>query len=430
MCRYRQHKLQQYVWVGWIVLLFAWLGCKAESQAPPDRKADSTNVPGPALSTETAPAIPLPLAEQLRRDGWIRLFDGETLFGWTPTGNVDWEVVDQTIRATQGEIGFLHTTTMFSDYILQLQFRCDEETNSGVFLHMPLHPQDPTRDCYEVNIAPPDNPFPTGSLVGRQRVEPPGWQDGWFQLEIQVDGPHIRVKLDEGVILEYQDPSDKFLGRGHIGLQHNQGRVQFRDIRLKPLNAHSLFSGRDLAGWTVKPGLDSEFSVTSEGHMQVIGGKGQIETEGEYDNFVLHVDCQTGAVGLNSGIFFRCIPGDFWMGYESQIHNGYAGGDRTNPIDCGTGGIFRRQDARRVVADDLQWFTKTIVADGPHLAVWVNGYQVSDWIDTRPPHENPRNGRRMAAGTIILQGHDPTTNLLFSNFLISPLRQRAPDADL
>ena len=62
--------------------------------------------------------------------------------------------------------------------------------------------------------------------------------------------------------------------------------------------------------------------------------------------------------GLNSGIFFRCIPGDITNGYESQIHNGFKDGDRSKPADCGTGGIFRRQNARRVVADDFQWFPK------------------------------------------------------------------------
>ena len=106
-------------------------------------------------------------------------------------------------------------------------------------------------------------------------------------------------------------------------------------------------------------------------------------------------------------------------GYESQIHNGTIGGDRTKPMDCGTGGIFRRQNARLVVANDLAWFHKTIIADGPHMAVWVNGYQVSDWIDDRQPHANPRNGRRTAAGTLQIQGHDPTTNLSFRDFRIA-----------
>lgn len=49
------------------------------------------------------------------------------------------------------------------------------------------------------------------------------------------------------------------------------------------------------------------------------------------------------------------------------------------------------------------------------MAVWVNGYQVSDWTDTRGPNANPRQGLRREAGTLIIQGHDPTTDLSFRN---------------
>jgi hypothetical protein len=73
------------------------------------------------------------------------------------------------------------------------------------------------------------------------------------------------------------------------------------------------------------------------------------------------------------------------------------------------------------VAEDREWFTKTIVANGPHIAVWVNGYQVSDLTDERPPHENPREGLREGPGVIALQGHDPTTNFLFRNLRIVEL---------
>jgi hypothetical protein len=74
-----------------------------------------------------------------------------------------------------------------------------------------------------------------------------------------------------------------------------------------------------------------------------------------------------------------------------------------------------------VVSNDRQWFTKTIIAHGRHVAVWVNGYQVSDWTDPRPEHDNPRQGFRGQAGVISLQGHDPTTDLSFRNLRIVEL---------
>ena len=144
-------------------------------------------------------------------------------------------------------------------------------------------------------------------------------------------------------------------------------------------------------------------------------------TEAKYANFVMQLDCFVNGQGLNSGIFFRTLPAGRWQGYESQINNRFNDDDRTKPTDFGTGAIYRRQAARRIVADDNAWFTKTIVADGPHMAVWVNGYPVTDWTDDRPPQENPREGYRAGPGTIALQGHDATTNFLFRNLRIAEL---------
>ena len=66
-------------------------------------------------------------------------------------------------------------------------------------------------------------------------------------------------------------------------------------------------------------------------------------------------------------------------------------------------------------------FTKTIVAHGNHLAVWVNGYQVSDFTDRRKVGPNARENCKLDAGIISIQGHDPTTDLSFRNLKVAPL---------
>jgi len=363
------------------------------------------------------------LSPAQRSAGWIELFDGHSLFGWHPTSEANWKVSDGTIRVTEGEPGFLMTTTEFANYELHVEFQAAAGTNSGIFLRTPLVPTDPQQDCYELNIAPPDNPFPTGSLVGRVPVgsvarvtsgEPP-----WHKFLVRADGAHIVVYLDGQPVVDYRDPHPVL--RGRIGLQFREGPVAFRNVRLRPVGLESIFNGRDLTGWDTTRTEKSRFEVTREGELRVTDGRGQLESEGTYGDFVLQLECFVAGDRLNSGIFFRCIPGDNMNGYESQIHNGFRDGDPTQPVDCGTGGIFRRQNARRVVAGDHAWFTKTIIADGHHMAVWVNGYQVSDWTDTRPPHANPRKGRRKKAGTLAIQGHDPTTDLRFRHLQIGEL---------
>ena len=98
-------------------------------------------------------------------------------------------------------------------------------------------------------------------------------------------------------------------------------------------------------------------------------------------------------------------------------------GDRKQPVDSGTGAIFRRVAARYVVARDREFFTTVLIAQGDRMASWVNGYQVVNWQDLRAPSDNPREGRRVEAGHISLQGHDQTTNLDFRSIEIHPLAQ-------
>lgn len=358
---------------------------------------------------------PSGLSDEQLAAGWISLFDGKSLYGWRAAAKADWKAEDGAIRVTSGEKGLLHTTTQFGDYELRLEFRAAAETNSGVFLRTSPKPKSAGEGCYELNIAPPSNPFPTGSLAARQRARIEGAvaADQWHAYEVRVEGGRIQVKLDGSDVLDYRDPRP--LGRGYIGLQHNSGAVSFRHIRLLPLGLKSLFNGRDLSGWKTVLTRQSKFAVNARGELSVADGPGQIESQAKFADLVMQLECKCNGDELNSGVFFRSIPDDFQNGYECQIHNGMKDGDPTKPSNGGTGGIFRLQEARRIVAADHQWFTMTIVADGPHMAAWVNGIQVSDWTDRREPHENPRRGRRLAAGTLILQGHDPTTDLLFRN---------------
>jgi len=373
-----------------------------------DRDADDA---GQQLNTLT----PAELAA-----GWILLFDGETLYGWQPATKGDWKVVDGTIQVGSGEPGLLNTTSRFADFELTADFRAPKATNSGIFLRTVPQPRDPTKDCYELNIhSAPDAKFPTGSFVGRKRGESDGVDDDWHRFHVTAQGGAFQVRLDGRQVLEYVDPHP--IRRGHIGLQLNQGAVAFRNIKLKPLGMQPMFNGRDLFGWEVFPGKASQFKVTEAGELQITGGPGQLESKGQYADFILQTEIFVGEAGLNSGIFFRSLPGQFWMGYESQIQNQYVDGDRSTPKDCGTGGIYRRQNARRIVAEDQKWFAKTIVAGGDHIAVWVNGILVTDFTDRRAANENPRKGRRIEAGTIQLQGHDPTTDLRFRNMKIVEL---------
>ncbi|HUY90624.1 MAG TPA: DUF1080 domain-containing protein [Pirellulales bacterium] len=372
-----------------------------------------------ACETARAADKPNMLSSEEIADGWILLFDGETDFGWKAASKANWKAADGMISASEGEKGLLCTTSPFADYVLKVDFRAEKNTNSGVFLRTAAQPTNPAVDCYELNIAPDDNPFPTGGFVGRQKSAGGHTTGDWQTFEVTADGAHFTIKLDGKQVLDYVDP--KPLARGFIGLQLNSGPVAFRNIKLKPLGPKPIFNGRDLSGWKVFPGKKSEYTVTAQGELNVKNGPGQLESEAQFADFVLQLEIFSNGKQLNSGVFFRSIPGEFWNGYESQIQNGYKDGDRTQPVDFGTGAIYRRQQARKVVPNDFEWFSKTVIAAGDHFAVWVDGYPVTDWTDTRAANANPRQGLRRGAGTLIIQGHDPTTDLSFRNLRAAEL---------
>jgi len=386
--------------------------------------SETSEATKPASNTK-APEYQTDLSPKEIEDGWISLFDGETLFGWKANNETNWTVSDGVIQAdTAPKPGLLLTTTHFADFEFRCEYRLETGGNSGVFLRSVSNPTDPAVDCYEFNLCDSHEAFPTGSLVARAKpLKKVSGEGEWKTLSLIIQGPQITASINDEPVANFQDKSEHQLSIGHIGLQMNQGKIEFRKIYLKPLGLDSVFNGKDLSGWREVPGSKSEFTV-DESAIQVTNGRGFLETEKTWGNFVLQLSAITHANHLNSGIFFRAMQGTEAApshGYEMQIHNGFKNDDPTQPMDFGTGAIFRRSTARRIIAKDQEWFTTVLVANGAHFSAWVNGYQVTDWTDERAANENPRKGLRIKAGHISIQGHDPTTDLSFKNLKIGEL---------
>lgn len=409
----------------------------AVGDAPKSDAVKSDGVKKPVVAEAIVTAEATPALEAASADGqnrltpdeiqagWLRLFDGHTLFGWKASSEVNWNVKGGVISADNGPRGLLATTTRFANYELRADFRCGADCNSGLFLRTPFEPKSPATDCYELNICDkhPEG-FNTGAYVSRRKgADVKAGDSEWHTFHVVVNGPQSVVKLDGKAVLSFTDDSANPLKTGFIGLQFNEGKIEFRNLFLKPLGTDSLFNGTDLTGWRMVPGSKSEFKV-ADGAIQVTNGPGFLETEKTAGNFVFQFEAKTDGDALNSGVFFRAIAGTEKApshGYEFQIQHGIKNGDRNQPADFGTGAIFRRIAARRVVGNDREWCTGTLIADGPHLSTWVNGIQMVDWTDTRKPSDNPREGLRVKPGHISLQGHDPTTKLAFRNIRLATL---------
>ncbi len=382
------------------------------------------------VAAEPAPDKPNGLDRKAAADGWIRLFDGTTTFGWVSSSDqLRWTVKDGEVQADSGPAGLLVTTASFADFELRCDCWLAEGGNSGVFVRTKPNPMSVTADCYELNIC--DNhpqKFNTGSIVAvAPATKALKGTGAWRTFHVRCEGSRIQIRIDGELVQDFTDtrPEAKGLREGRIGLQKNSGLAKYRNIYLRPLGTTPLFNGKDLAGWRVVPGGKSVFTVRDQA-IHVANGRGFLETESTWGDFILQAEIKTNGTGLNSGIFFRAQPGTAEApsnGYEAQVHNLFKGNDPTKPADFGTGGIYRRVPARRVSAKDNEWFTLTVAAQGTHIACWVDGDQVTDWVDTRKPNDNPREGASTKAGHFSLQGHDPTTDLLFRNIRIVELNK-------
>ena len=241
--------------------------------------------------------------------------------------------------------------------------------------------------------------------------------------ELSVGGVSRRVPV--GLLRESFDvvpAAPVRLGRG----------LALRGISVRPVQMTPAALTRPGTDWTVipHPSLPKDRQanwspVESGGNvvgLRAVGGPGCVELPGLYGDFLLQLDVTCHAPGANAGVFFRSRPGDFLNGYEAQIFNATVYGNPPRQVRYFTGAIDDRRGARRLVSRDGEPFTLTIVAAGPRLATWVNGVRVTDWIDERKPHDNPRQGLRVEPGTIQLQAHDKGTDVEFTNIRVAPLK--------
>lgn len=425
-----------------VVALVGLSGCPAPESVSPPSEPEGSSSPGKQSaasgassqkSKEVTSALPVEfvapaLTEQEIRDGWISLFDGKSLFGWVVPTQTNWHVEDGAIVADSGEKSLLLTPYVLDDFELRCSFHLAAGGNSGLFLRTAPNAANPATDTYELNICDSHATHKSGSLVARYVAENvPPVEGGWHDFRVLCEGPRIQVWLDEKQIVDFTDTTPNVRLSGQLGLQMNQGRAAYKNVYVRPLSFRKLFNGTDTSGWRPVPGSKSEFAV-KEGLLHVSGGPGFLETEEQFQDFALKVTARINGDGLNGGVFFRALPGTEATpshGYEMQLSNGTKSGDRTQPADFGTGAIFRRTPARYVVADDRNMFTAVLIAQGDQFVSWVNGYQVVSWQDTRKDSDNPREGRKVAAGHLSLQGHDPKTDLDFESIDIHPLNGAA-----
>lgn len=212
-------------------------------------------------------SVPPPTAPARSR---LTLFDGQSLNGWRIVGDADsFTVISGEIRSNRrpGNLIYVGTggsTPVWKDFTLDLKFKCEDRSNSGVWLHIP----DPTTlinrkvTGFEVNI---DNGKETGTIWGAVDISSgkvlsgtlgngffgskatPDLQPGrlaWLSMRITAKSGLVTVWLDGDQINQWSlpagwtpPPATNYVQtfQGTIGLQSLNGSVAFKDITVELL---------------------------------------------------------------------------------------------------------------------------------------------------------------------------------------------------
>ena len=196
-------------------------------------------------------------------DGWVNLFNDELSNAIHPEGV--WTVSDGVMTASEDEA--IWSAKVYDNFVLDLEFKNADGTNSGVILHgtdikdwVPNSVEIQIADDYNKKWADSPANWQCGAVFGhkavsKRTVKNPG---EWNRMTIKAVGQHISVVLNGEPVInidmgDYTSAKDNPDGSeippwlstplaelptyGHIGLQgkHGDATVWFRNIRIKVL---------------------------------------------------------------------------------------------------------------------------------------------------------------------------------------------------
>ncbi|MGL4593302.1 MAG: 3-keto-disaccharide hydrolase [Thermoguttaceae bacterium] len=201
------------------------------------------------------------LTEDMKKDGWVSIFDGKTLDGWKSNEKYEgFEVKDGEIFG-KGNRNHLYFMEELKNFELKLDCKISKGGNAGVYVKSQWQDESWPVTGFELQVnSSHKDPVKTGSLYNIIKIfEAPHADDAWFTYHIICKGNNLTVKVfsdpkDEKPALEYiyVDPMEKggspvtgpitdqnkrISQKGHIALQQHdpESIPQFRNIFLKKL---------------------------------------------------------------------------------------------------------------------------------------------------------------------------------------------------
>jgi hypothetical protein len=198
------------------------------------------------------------LTAQEKAEGFVPLFNGKDLTGWTNTKGYSVDDGVLVVDPSQGGAGNLCTEKEYGDFTVRFEFRLTPGANNGLGIRMPPE-GDAAYQGMEIQILDDDSPRYRGWLRDYQHhgsiyglvpaipghLKPVGC---WNAEEVTAKGKQVTVKLNGFTIVDadIQKASAPTLdGHDHPGLKRTSGRIgflghgdylEFRNIRVKTLD--------------------------------------------------------------------------------------------------------------------------------------------------------------------------------------------------
>lgn len=178
-----------------------------------------------------------PMDEAVEEPGFVPLFDGEDLEGWTQIGEATWSVEEEVLVGS-GKKGLLATVRDdFGDFELAARMKVSDGGRSAIRFRVAE-----SGEGYEavVNSSYPDEEH-TGSLRGlapvkAQLVAPDTWFDYRVRCAEETAGTRIAISIGGIVVTEFVD-AERRCGPGRIAIeQHHEGStVEIRSLAIREL---------------------------------------------------------------------------------------------------------------------------------------------------------------------------------------------------
>lgn len=221
---------------------------------------ENVEVPGPtagAIADDEVPFGPLviqgdhtqvaigdvrvfPKVARTEPEGWVPLFDGESLDDWKISDDGDWSVEDGVITG-QGKVSHLFSPRGdYQDFEVRGRFKISDGGNSGLYFRTGFAPGWPPGYEAQINSTYTD-PQKVGSLYGivpnaTTLVPPDTWFDYQVRCEDVDEGVHIVIQVDGVTFVDTIDRERRH-ARGHIAIQqHHEGSVvEAKDLWIREL---------------------------------------------------------------------------------------------------------------------------------------------------------------------------------------------------